>query len=91
MGRDERRLQAAYATVNRCPMGACAISTTGFPIDREFTATLLGFEGLQLNSYGAVAATDYLTETAGAIMTAMLNRAASRRTFCYGVQLNSAT
>lgn len=73
MGRDERRLQAAYATVNRCPMGACAISTTGFPIDREFTATLLGFEGLQLNSYGAVAATDYLTETAGAIMTAMLN------------------
>ena len=73
MGRDERRLQAAYATVNRCPMGACAISTTGFPIDREFTASLLGFEGLQLNSYGAIAATDYLTETAGAISTAMLN------------------
>jgi argininosuccinate lyase len=73
LGRDERRLQAAYATVNRCPMGACAISTTGFPIDREFTASLLGFEGLQLNSYGAIAATDYLTETAGAIMTAMLN------------------
>jgi argininosuccinate lyase len=73
MGRDERRLQAAYATVNRCPLGACAISTTGFPIDREFTAGLLGFEGLQLNSYGAIAATDYLTETAGAIATAMLN------------------
>ena len=73
MGRDARRLQAAYATVNRCPMGACAISTTGFPIDREWTASLLGFEGLQLNSYGAIAATDYLTETAGAIMTAMLD------------------
>ncbi len=73
MGRDTGRLRAAYSTVNRCPMGACAISTTGFPIDREFTATLLGFEGLQLNSYGAIAATDYLTETAGAIMTAMLN------------------
>jgi argininosuccinate lyase len=73
MGRDERRLQAAYTTVNRCPMGACAISTTGFPIDREFTASLLGFEGLQLNSYGAIAATDYLTETAGALSTAMLN------------------
>lgn len=73
MGRDERRLQAAWATVNRCPMGACAISTTGFPIDREYTASLLGFEGLQLNSYGAIAATDYLTETAGAIATAMLN------------------
>ena len=73
MGRDERRLQAAYATVNRCPLGACAISTTGFPIDREFTAALLGFEGLQLNSYGAIAATDYLTETAAAIATTMLN------------------
>jgi argininosuccinate lyase len=73
MDRDERRLQAAYATVNRSPMGACAISTTGFPIDRELTASLLGFDGLQLNSYGAIAATDYLTETAGAIMTAMLN------------------
>jgi argininosuccinate lyase len=73
MGRDERRLQAAWATVNRCPLGACAISTTGFPIDRELTAGLLGFEELQLNSYGAIAATDYLTETAGAIATAMLN------------------
>ena len=73
MGRDERRLQAAWATVNRSPLGACAISTTGFPIDRDFTADLLGFEGLQLNSYGAIAATDYLTETAGAVATAMLN------------------
>lgn len=73
MGRDERRLQAAYTTVNRCPLGACAISTTGFPIDRQLTADLLGFEGLQLNSYGAIAATDYLTETAGAVATAMLN------------------
>ena len=73
MGRDEHRLHAAYVTVNRCPLGACAISTTGFPIDREYTAHLLGFEGLQLNSYGAIAATDYLTETAGAIATTMLN------------------
>jgi argininosuccinate lyase len=73
LGRDELRLQSAFVTVNRCPLGACAISTTGFPIDREFTAQHLGFEGLQLNSYGAISATDYLTETAGAICTAMLN------------------
>ncbi len=73
MGRDEQRLQAAFATVNRSPMGACAISTTGFPIDREYTAELLAFDGLQLNSYGAIAATDYLTETAGVIATAMIN------------------
>ncbi len=73
LGRDERRLQAAFVTVNRSPMGACAISTTGFPIDRALTAGLLGFDGVQLNSYGAIAATDYLTETAGVVATAMIN------------------
>lgn len=71
--RDDVRLRAAFATVNRNPLGACAITTTGFPIDRDYTAELLGFEGLQLNSYGAIAATDYVTETAGAIATAMVN------------------
>ncbi|MEP6715876.1 MAG: argininosuccinate lyase [Terriglobia bacterium] len=73
MGRDVRRLQAAWRTVNCSPLGACAIATTGFPIDRYYTAGLLGFEELQLNSYGAIAATDYLTETAGAISVAMIN------------------
>jgi len=73
MGRDFRRLSAAWVTVNCCPLGACAIATTGFPIDRSYTADLLGFEHLQLNSYGAIAATDYLTETAGAISAAMIN------------------
>jgi len=73
LARDIRRLIAAFATVNRSPMGACAITTTGFPIDRDWVAALLGFEGLQFNSYGAIAATDYLTETAGAVATAMIN------------------
>lgn len=73
LGRDERRLMAAWSTVNRSPMGACAISTTGFPIDRHYMADLLGFEGLQLNSYGAIGATDYVTETCSVIATAMVN------------------
>jgi argininosuccinate lyase len=73
LGRDFQRLQSAFATVNRSPLGACAITTTGFPIDRQYTADLLGFEGLQVNSYGAIAATDYLTEAAGAVATAMVN------------------
>lgn len=73
LGRDEGRLQAAFATVNRNPLGACAITTTGFPIDRHFTTELLGFEALQLNSFGAIAATDYILETAGAIATSMVN------------------
>ena len=71
--RDTRRLEAAYQTVNRCPMGACAITTTAFPIDRERTAHLLGFDGLLLNSYGAIAAVDYLLESAGAVATGMVN------------------
>ena len=73
LGRDIQRLRAAFVTVNRNPLGACAITTTGFPIDRDYTARLLGFEGLQLNSYGAIAAIDYLSEAAGAIAVVMLN------------------
>ena len=71
--RDGERLRAAFRTVNRNPLGACAITTTGFPINRETTTRLLGFEGLQVNSYGAIAAIDYMTETAGAIATTMVN------------------
>ena len=48
VGRDETRLQAAFATINRSPLGACAITTTAFPIDRHYIAELLGFEDLQL-------------------------------------------
>jgi len=71
--RDAARLRALFDRVNRSPLGACAITTTGFPIDRQYTAQLLGFEGVQLNSYGAIAAVDYLTESAGAVAVAMIN------------------
>ncbi|MBZ5569808.1 MAG: argininosuccinate lyase [Acidobacteriia bacterium] len=73
LGRDFQRLQPAFATVNRSPLGACAITTTGFAIDRDYTARLLGFEGLQVNSYGAIAAIDYLTESASTVAVAMVN------------------
>src|SRR4051812_32620031 len=43
--RDAARLRSAYATTNRCPLGACAITGTGFPIDRQLTSDLLGFDG----------------------------------------------
>jgi argininosuccinate lyase len=71
--RDAARLQAAYQTVNRSPLGACAITTTGFAISRERTAHLLGFAELQTNSYGAIAAVDYILESAGAVATVMVN------------------
>jgi len=71
--RDVERLQAAYERVNRSPMGACAITTTGFPIDRPYVASSLGFDGLQVNSYGAIASADYLTESCSVLAVAMLN------------------
>ncbi len=73
LGRDSARIQAAFARVNLCPLGACAITTTGFPIDRRMTARLLGFEGLAENSYGAIASIDYLTEPAASLAVAMVN------------------
>lgn len=71
--RDTERLRACYARVNRSPLGACAITTTGFSIDRRATETRLGFRGLVTNSYGAIAAVDYVSEAAGALATSMLS------------------
>jgi len=73
LARDAERLEAAFARVNVSPLGAAAITTSGFPIDRHQTARLLGFEGLAENSYGAIAAIDYLTETAAVLAVAMAN------------------
>jgi argininosuccinate lyase len=73
LSRDVTRLQAAYANVNRNPLGACAITTTGFPINRALTAQLLGFEGVVENSYYAVGGIDYLLETMSAVATAAVS------------------
>ena len=73
LARDAARIQEAYVRVNLSPMGACAITTTAFPIDREYTAGLLGFQGLAENSYAAIASIDYLTESAAAVAVAMVN------------------
>src|SRR5579871_2871338 len=73
LARDTERLEAAFARVNLCPMGAAAITTSGFPIDRDETARLLGFDGLAENSYGAIAAIDYITECAAVTAVAMVS------------------
>jgi argininosuccinate lyase len=74
--RDAVRLKAAYDTTNRCPLGACAITGTGFPIDRQLTSDLLGFDGPTGNTYGSIATVDYLLESASAaaVLTAGLGR-----------------
>jgi len=65
--RDTTRLAAAYETTNRNPLGACAITGTGFPIDRPRTSELLGFSGPTGNTYGSIATVDYLLESVAAI------------------------
>lgn len=59
--RDAERLDAAADGLEHCPMGAAAITTSGFPIDRARVAELLGFEAPLLNSYGCIASVDYVT------------------------------
>ena len=44
--RDFDRLRDAYVRVNQSPLGAAAFASTGYPINREYTASLLGFDGL---------------------------------------------
>ena len=65
--RDGGRLRAAYASTNRNPLGACAITGTGFPIDRGRTSGLLGFDGPTGNTYGSIATVDYLLEGISAV------------------------
>jgi argininosuccinate lyase len=64
--RDAGRLKAAFASTNRNPLGACAITGTGFPIDRALTSSLLGFSGPTCNTYGSIATVDYLLESTSA-------------------------
>ncbi|HEY7057642.1 MAG TPA: lyase family protein, partial [Vicinamibacterales bacterium] len=74
--RDATRLRNAFATTNLNPLGACAITGTAFPIDRDRTATLLGFDGPTGNTYGSIATVDYLLESvaAAAVLLAGLGR-----------------
>ncbi len=71
--RDAARLDAAIDALGHCPMGAAAITTSGFPIDRGRVAELLGFEGPLLNSYGCIAAVDYVTGLYSAIKLVFLH------------------
>jgi argininosuccinate lyase len=64
--RDAVRLKGAYDRTNRNPLGACAITGTGFPIDRQQTSELLGFCGPTGNTYGSIATVDYLLESTSA-------------------------
>lgn len=71
--RDFERLQHVYKTVNRSSMGAAALTTTGFNINRERMRELLAFDDIIENAWDAVAGADYIAEAASIVQLAALN------------------
>lgn len=73
LSRDIQRFKEIYNRVNLCPMGAGALATSSFPINREFVAELLGFEGIIENSLDAVGSRDFILETIAALAVTSIN------------------
>ncbi len=73
LGRDLQRLQGVYERVNLCPLGAGALATTSFPINRKKTAELLGFDAVLENSIDAVGSRDFILETQSALTLLAVN------------------
>jgi len=71
--RDLQRLQGSYERVNLCPLGAGALATTSFPINRKRTAALLGFDAVLENSIDAVGSRDFILETQAALALLAVN------------------
>jgi len=73
LSRDRERLADCRRRVNRMPLGAAALAGTSFPIDRELTASLLGFDAPCANSLDAVSDRDFLIEFVSACALVMVH------------------
>ena len=62
--RDYERLQESYKRINTMPLGSAALAGTSYPINRERTAEILGFERISQNSLDAVSDRDFAIEFA---------------------------
>ncbi|CVI65435.1 Argininosuccinate lyase [Clostridiales bacterium CHKCI001] len=71
--RDRSRMTDIKKRMNTCPLGAGALAGTTYPLDREYTASLLGFDGPTLNSMDSVSDRDYLIEFLSALSTIMMH------------------
>ena len=71
--RDVLRLQDIYKRMNYSPLGSGAFAGTTYPLDRYYTAALMGFEGPTLNSMDSVSDRDYIIELLGALSTIMMH------------------
>ena len=71
--RDRQRLADIYERMNYCPLGAGALAGTTYPLDREYTAQLLGFAGATANSMDSVSDRDYVIEYLSALALVMMH------------------
>ena len=71
--RDRQRLFDIYERMNYCPLGSGALAGTTYPLDRDMTASLLGFYGPTLNSMDGVSDRDYLIEFLSALSIIMMH------------------
>ena len=71
--RDLLRMKDIYKRMNFCPLGAGALAGTTYPLDRDYVAELLDFEGPTLNSMDSVSDRDYLIEYMSALSTIMMH------------------
>lgn len=71
--RDRSRMKDIYKRMNYCPLGSGALAGTTYPLDRFYTASLLGFEGPTDNSMDSVADRDYVVEFLSALATVMMH------------------
>lgn len=71
--RDRDRLSDLYERMNYCPLGAGALAGTTYPLDREYTASLLAFNGPTYNSIDSVSDRDYLIELLSTLSTIMMH------------------
>lgn len=71
--RDRQRLADISKRMNLCPLGSGALAGTTYPLDRDYTAALLDFDGPTLNSMDSVADRDYLIELLSAMSTIMMH------------------
>ena len=71
--RDVLRLSDIYERMNYCPLGSGALAGTTYPLDRDYTAELLGFYGPTVNSMDGVSDRDYLIEFLSALSTIMMH------------------
>ncbi|HIF25603.1 MAG TPA: argininosuccinate lyase [Micavibrio sp.] len=62
LGRDKSRFVDCADRLNECPLGACALAGTSFPIDRDYTAQQLGFKAPMANTLDAVGSRDFALE-----------------------------